>query len=363
MDYKLNEELEPEIENLSDDELCLLNIGDFKKGIGLLSIIGNAGTHVCGSAEETRNNLGDIPYLVMADGPQGLRLSRDYIIRKGKKYSLKSSIPDGMRDFLPKFVEAMLSLFAELKPKKNEEIYHQYCTAIPIGTALAQSFNLELAEMYGDMIGSEMEQFKVNLWLAPGMNIHRTIRCGRNFEYYSEDPFLSGKMASYLTKGVQKHPSCSTTIKHYAANNKELNRSNNNSVVSERALREIYLKGFGICIKESSPNAVMTSYNLINGTHTSENRGLIWDILRCEYGFSGIVMTDWVIQVMSHSKSKYPNSHSPKVAKAGGDLFMPGSSYDYNELKKALKNGEVDIDQIKINCSHTISVIKKLKSN
>ncbi len=363
VNYELNEEILPEIEKLSEDELCLLSIGNFGGGSGLSGIIGNAGTHVCGAAGETGNNISDVPYLVMADGPQGLRLSRDYIVRKGNKRSLKSPVPEGMKDYLPKFLISITSFFIDTKPKKNEKVYHQYCTAIPIGTALAQSFNLDLVKSYGDIVGFEMEKFKVDLWLAPGMNTHRSVRCGRNFEYYSEDPYLSGKIASNITQGVQKHPGCSTTIKHYAANNKELNRSSNNSIVSERALREIYLKGFGICIKESNPYAVMTSYNLINGTHTAEHRGLIWDILRCEYGFTGLVMTDWVFQLMSHSKSKYPNSHSPGVAKAGGNLFMPGSSYDYKELKKALKNGKVDIDQIKINCSHTISVIKKLKSN
>lgn len=108
--------------------------------------------------------------------------------------------------------------------KEENKIKYQYCTAIPIGTAIAQSFNTELAEMYGDIVGSEMEMFGVHLWLAPALNIHRSIRCGRNFEYFSEDPLISGLMAAAITEGVQKHPGCGTTIKHYAANNKELNR-------------------------------------------------------------------------------------------------------------------------------------------
>ena len=154
------------------------------------------------------------------------------------------------------------------KPKAGCEIKTQYCTAIPIGTALAQSFDTDFVQRCGGIVGEEMEHFGVHLWLAPALNIHRSIRCGRNFEYYSEDPLVSGKMAAAMTRGVQAHKGCGTTIKHYAANNKEYNRTRNNSMVSERAMREIYLKGFGICVREAQPKAVMTSYNLLNGTHT-----------------------------------------------------------------------------------------------
>ena len=147
---------------------------------------------------------------------------------------------------------------------------HRYATAIPIGTAIAQSFSLSLAESCGDIVGDEMERFGIHLWLAPALNIHRSILCGRNFEYFSEDPLVSGLTAAAITRGVQKHPGRGVTIKHFAANNQETNRYNNNSNVSQRALREIYLRGFGLCIRESQPRAVMTSYNLINGTHTSE---------------------------------------------------------------------------------------------
>ena len=125
-----------------------------------------------------------------------------------------------------------------------------------------------------------MERFGVHLWLAPALNIHRSIRCGRNFEYYSEDPVISGEFAAAITRGVQAHPGCGTTIKHYAANNQELNRTQNNSQASERALREIYLKGFGIAVRRSQPKAVMTSYNLIKGVHTSEHIGMLKDVLK-----------------------------------------------------------------------------------
>lgn len=160
--------------------------------------------------------------------------------------------------------------------------------------ALGQ-FGERLAEEFGKIVGEEMERFGVHLWLAPALNIHRSIRCGRNFEYFSEDPFVSGIFAGAVTRGVQSFPHTGTTIKHYAFNNQERNRTRNNSQVSECAAREIYLKGFGICVRYSQPKAVMTSYNLANGKHTSEHSGLIEDILHAEFGYKGIVMTDWVI--------------------------------------------------------------------
>ena len=214
--------------------------------------------------------------------------------------------------------------------------------------------------MYGDIVGSEMEMFGVHLWLAPALNIHRSIRCGRNFEYYSEDPLISGLMAAAITKGVQKHPGCGTTIKHYAANNKELNRYCNNSHVSERAMREIYLKGFGICVKEAQPHALMTSYNLLNGTHTAEHRGMIEDILRSEYAYEGIVMTDWVISMSGNKQSVNRNSKPRYVAAAGGDLFMPGGKKDYEDLLAGIKAGDVSEKQVRINASRVLKMARKL---
>lgn len=148
-------------------------------------------------------------------------------------------------------------------------------------------------EEAGDIVGGEMEDFGVTLWLAPGMNIHRNPLCGRNFEYYSEDPLISGICAAADTKGVQRHLGCGTTIKHFALNNQEDNRSHCNSHCSERAIREIYLKGFEIAVKESAPLSLMTSYNLLNGLHTANHKELLTDILRSEWGFDGLVMTDW----------------------------------------------------------------------
>ena len=209
-----------------------------------------------------------------------------------------------------------------------------------------------------------MELFNIDLWLAPALNIQRDIRCGRNFEYFSEDPLISGKFAAAITNGVQAHKGCGTTIKHFAANNQEYNRNFNNSCVSERAMREIYLKGFEICVKESRPAALMTSYNLINGVHTAESRGLCTDILRCEWGYEGIIMTDWVVaQMVQNQKSLNRNSLSDEVAKAGGDLFMPGSKEDYERLSNALKGGTIKRKQLEENASYVLNTAKRLKES
>ncbi|MCR5145168.1 MAG: glycoside hydrolase family 3 C-terminal domain-containing protein [Lachnospiraceae bacterium] len=365
--YDKEYEILPEIEALGINKAALLTIGGFnpKKG-AMSSIIGNAGSKVCGSAGETSSFVSsDFPVLTMADGPAGLRIARDYFEdKKGKHVVGNGSLPESVMDFVPESTKFIINtVSSSAKPKVGTEIKHQYCTAIPIGFAIAQSFNVELAKEYGDIVGQEMEMFGVNLWLAPALNIHRSIRCGRNFEYFSEDPFISGVMAAALTNGVQAHPGCGTTIKHYAANNKELNRYCNDSIMSERALREIYTRGFGICVRNSQPHAVMTAYNLVNGQHAAEHRGLIEDILRCEYGFEGIVMTDWIVSLAEMKESIHRNSRSRFVAMAGGDLFMPGGKKDYDDLKSALLANELSEEQVKINASRVLAMAKKLAGN
>jgi len=344
------------VKDLSDEELIYLAIGSFDPGAGIMSVIGNAGKTVAGAAGQTTHILEDkgIKSYVMADGPAGIRLSREYFIRDGQVYSMALPIPETMQAFLPLPARIFIKMHAP-KPRKGEEIRHQYCTAMPIGTAIAQSWNTEFATVCGDIAGDEMEMFGVDLWLAPALNIHRDIRCGRNFEYYSEDPLISGVMASCITQGVQAHKGRGTTIKHFAANNQETNRYRSNSRVSERAMREIYLKGFEICVKRSQPAAVMTSYNLLNGVHTSESRSLIEDILRDEFGFKGIVMTDWVVAMnITDKDSVYPDPQPCNVIMAGGDLFMPGCKGDYDSVSKALADGTVTREQLMINAARII---------
>lgn len=355
-------EIEPAIAALTDEQLVLMNVGAFDPKGGLGSIIGSASKTVAGAAGETANatSATDFPVMVMADGPAGLRLTREYFVDAKGVHGIGAGMPESIAEFMPKPAVWLMDLMVK-KPKAGDVVHEQYATAIPIGTALAQSWNLELAKDCGDIVGDEMERFGVHLWLAPALNIHRSIRCGRNFEYFSEDPLISGKFAAAITLGVQKHPKCGTTIKHYAANNQETNRYNNNSQVSERAMREIYLKGFGICVKESQPHALMTSYNLLNGTHTSEHRGLIENILRSEYGYEGIVMTDWIVNGGTMNKASiHPAPNAAKIAAAGGDLVMPGSKGDYENILKALQNGSLEKKQVQINATRVYCMAKKL---
>ena len=360
VDYTENNTIDPRIKALSDGDLLKLAMGYFDPKNGLPYMIGNAGTTVAGTAGESAHVDG-LPYFTMADGPAGLRLAKNYFINKktGKPVGMASAIPDSMMLFATGITKWVLNRLIK-KPKHGEEILHQYCTAIPIGTAIAESWNEEFAEICGDIVGTEMDITGVDMWLAPALNIHRNIRCGRNFEYFSEDPLISGKFAAAITRGVQKHNKKAVTIKHFAANNQELNRTSSNSIISERALREIYLKGFEICIKESAPLSVMSSYNLINGVHTSESYELITDILRHEFGFDGFVMTDWVIDGgMIPKDAKYGSPNPALVAAAGNDVFMPGSKKDFKDLCKGYESGLVSRKQLEINASRLVCMYTK----
>ena len=247
---------------------------------------------------------------------------------------------DGGFDTLAIMREAMEATMPGRKLGEKTETYYQYCTAIPIATLLAQSWDMELIEECGSIVGEEMEEFGITLWLAPGMNIHRNPLCGRNFEYYSEDPLLSGMCAAADTKGVQSHPGVGTTIKHFATNNQEDNRSFENNHVGERALREIYLKGFEVCIKTARPMSIMTSYNLLNGVHTANRYDMLTSAARDEWGFDGIVMTDWGTtgsMSLFNTQPKYPSSSAAMCIQAGNDLIMPGTKEDIEEIVKAVR--------------------------
>lgn len=365
VDYDIYIKTDDRVKSLSDKELALMQIGNFNPDTKVISVIGNAATHLAGAAGETTSQLTSkgIKPLIMADGPAGLRISLHYFEEGEFEYDADNNgmVMESMYEMMgpgTRFIAR--KLMGGKKAPKKAVIKEHSATMIPIGTAIAQSFNTELARRFGDIVGEEMEKFGVHLWLAPALNIHRSILCGRNFEYFSEDPLVSGEMAAAITNGVQSHKGCGTTIKHYAANNAETNRYCNNSRVSERAMREIYLRGFGICIKKSQPKAVMTSYNLLNGIHTAEHRGLIEDILRAEFGFKGIIMTDWIMSILGGKKSIYRNTLAEQVAKAGGDLFMPGTKKDYKRVLKALKEGSLSRKQLEINATRLIRMIDEL---
>ena len=206
-------------------------------------------------------------------------------------------------------------------------------TTYPVGMVLAQTFNEELAYEIGNFYGKEMEYYDIGICLGPGMNIHRDPLCGRNFEYYSEDPLVTGLNAAAFTNGLQSnHPGYGVAIKHFCCNNQEEDRANSNSSVSERALREIYLKGFEITVKQAKPLTVMSSYNLLNGIHTSSRYDLLTDVLRGEWGFDGFVMTDW-------------DGASDRVMdlQAGNDIIMGG--YDTDVLIAATKDKQPEFNE------------------
>ena len=323
------------VSQLTVREMAELCVGTLRAGGG--SVVGNASYTVPGAAGDSSSIVKEsrgIKNMILADGPAGLRLQPIFKTTKsGELLPGGSVLGDFQEPFDPKYTD------------ENSDTYYQYCTAIPIGWSLAQSWNMELLEQVGSMVGKEMALFGVDLWLAPALNIHRDPLCGRNFEYYSEDPIVSGKAAAAITRGVQSHKGKGTTIKHFAANNQEDNRYFTNSHVSERALREIYLKGFEIAVKESQPLSIMTSYNLLNGIHTANNRDLIQAAARDEWGFKGVVMTDWFTSQHSEGltgnrKVIYPISASTGCIYAGNDMQMPGCQQNVDDIVEAVETGQ-----------------------
>lgn len=330
-------------EKMTNEELVYLCIGVFEEE-KTRGFIGNSSLSVMGAAGETTGKFAErgIPSMVMADGPAGLRLDRTYGKDEQGVYPTDDVGLEQFYKVLPDFIVEKMKKEREVFKERHGEIHEQYAIAIPIGTALAQSFSPEVCEICGDMIGDEMERFGVQLWLAPALNIHRMPLCGRNFEYYSEDPLISGRMAAGITRGVQKHPGCGVTIKHFVANNQETNRFRSNSIMSQRTLRDIYMRGFEIVIKEAQPYALMTSYNLLNGEHTSQRKDILETVLRQEWGYQGIVMSDWVVtEGFSTEDTKHPWACAEGSISAGNDIMMPGSMTDYKNLINAVDNSDV----------------------
>ena len=276
------------IKQLTDDELIGLAYGQPNKGV--------ADTYGMGNLEKY-----GVPNVMTADGPAGIRILPDRCVTT---------------------------------------------TAFPCATLLACTWDPDLMYEIGKAGAKEAKENNIGIWLTPAMNIHRNPLCGRNFEYFSEDPLLTGKMAAAKVRGIQSQH-IAASAKHLCANNKEVNRMESDSIVSERALREIYLKGFEICVKESQPWTVMSSYNLINGTRASENYDIITNILRNEWGFKGMVTTDW-----------YNHADERKELLAGNDIKMP---YGYHEqIKDALADGSITRDDIEVCVKRILEMIMKL---
>ena len=305
-----------------EEEAWLLQGGDLRNPPkGTLEIHGAGGKTVTALLGKGIRNV------LFSDGPAGVNIANKV-----------KALPGG--GFAPAMVPERYSWGVMGKAMKAQleripgEIVYRYATAWPVEMLLAQTWNKELLESIGKAVGEEMLQFGITIWLSPGMNIHRNPLGGRAFEYYSEDPVLTGELAASLTKGVQSHKGLGVSLKHFCCNNTEDNRNGISSNVSERALREIYLKGFEIAVKKSQPKTVMSSYNMLNHIYTANRHDLLTDILRSEWGFEGLVMTDWG---STNEKAGRPE----KTAPSGNDLIMPGSDYDRECILKAIKNGEM----------------------
>lgn len=272
------------------------------------STIGSSAERVPGAAGQLNAipRLG-IPAIVVADGPAGVRINPT---REGTKQTF-------------------------------------YCTHFPVATVVSSTWNTELANQIGKTMGDETRHYGVDVLLAPATNIMRNPLNGRNFEYYSEDPLLAGKICAAVVNGVQSN-GVGTSVKHFALNNQETNRTSNNVIGSPRTFREIYLKPFEIVVKEAQPWTIMTSYNKINGTMSSERADLVTEILRHEWGFNGMVMTDW-----------FGGQFAEAQMQAGNDLLMPGKKSQREELKKAIVNGHMSLEIIDRNIRHILEFIMK----
>lgn len=286
-----------------------------------------------------------VPNIVLADGPAGVNVVPFVTIMKNGFPGYKNGLPADWKWGWLKKTEPVLRFFS----KGGTDVY-RYMTAWPSETVLAGSWNTGLVERVGRAIGTEMKEIGVSVWLAPGMNIHRNPLCGRNFEYYSEDPVVSGKMAAAVTRGVQSMGGVGVSIKHYCCNNQEDNRGAVSANVSQRTLREIYLRGFEIAVKEGKPWTVMSSYNKVNGTYVCNSKELLTGVLREDWGFSGVVMSDW--------GATDPCSHSEGI-NAGTDLIMPGYKANSKQLYADLKAGKLSRDALNRSAGRVLELVFK----
>ena len=313
-------------------------------GIGMFG--GETRFNLPGSVGNTTSKFWDkgLANVALCDGPAGLRIQkRSTVDKHGKIKSVEMAM--SIMEAIPDAVKRLMVG----NPEKDTVLY-QYTTAFPVANALAQTWNTDLMYRVGSAIYTEMREYGCTFWLAPAMNIHRNPLCGRNFEYFSEDPYLTGTMAAAITRGVQQEEGYYVTIKHFACNNQEDNRNFVSSNLSERALREIYLRGFEIAVRHGSAKSVMTSYNRVNGVYSPNSYDLCTKVLRNEWGFDGVVMTDW----FSTGGKK---GSTALCMKAGNDLIMPGGASYKHEILSGLKKGIISEEDIRRCCANVVRSI------
>jgi len=337
-DYQSTEETEA-VRTLLNG-MSVKDMADMVVGVGQFG--GKTRFTLPGSVGNTTSRFWDrgIPNMPLCDGPAGLRIQKvSTVTRSGtvKPVEMAMSVYEMIPGFIRKFITG--------DPEKETPVY-QYTTAFPVANALAQSWNTALVEQVGRAVQREMEEYGCTYWLAPAVNIHRNPLCGRNFEYFSEDPCLTGEMAAAMVRGVQHKPGYYVTVKHFACNNQEEKRNFSDSHVSQRALREIYLEGFHRAVRAGA-KGIMTSYNLINGVRTANSRDLCTRVLREEWGFQGVVMTDW------YATNRGQGRNDLCIA-AGNDLIMPGMPRCKWEILRGLRKGTLTKEDLRRCCANII---------
>lgn len=349
-----DDSIKQKIESMTIQQLATLVCGGTTKGKRLVNALGASGSTTSLLYDEC-----GIPNIILSDGPAGLNLTPQIV-----------ELPDGTIKGanVPEVIEAYkrycfgfnkIALGSELARPEEGIVHYQYATAWPCSQLLAQTFNTNLMERIGNAVGKEMEEFGITVWLAPGINIHRNPLCGRTFEYYSEDPLVSGKMAAAIIKGVQSHEGKGVSIKHFAANNCELERNRSSSNITEKTLRELYLKGFEIAVRESKPMTLMASYNLINQVYAMNNYDLLVKVLRNEWGFEGVVMSDWD-SITAH-KDDYMKADTGDILKTLSsqcDLIMPGRQDQIEALVRGVEQGIVKKEDLKRSAGRVLNMIR-----
>lgn len=326
------------------DTLTLKDMVEILVGVGMFTK--ETRFNLPGSVGNTTSKFWDrgLANVALCDGPAGLRIQkRSALDKKGKIKPIDMAL--SVMDAFPDFVKNRMTG----DPEKDTVLY-QYTTAFPVANALAQTWNTALMREIGTAIYREMKEYGCTYWLAPAINIHRNPLCGRNFEYFSEDPRLSGAMAAAITKGIQQEEGFYVTVKHFACNNVEENRTWSNSNLSERALREIYLRGFEIAVREGGAKSIMTSYNKINGIYAPNSYDICTKVLRNEWGFDGVVMTDW----FSTNKGQ---ASSAIAMKAGNDLIMPGTGFNKKEILQGVKSGLICEEDVRRCCANVVKSV------